>query len=400
MSFQRIITNPSLTVVILEGFFARLGFGVITFALPFYALQLGMSYAEIGVLAALRLVAAIAFKPIMGAAADRFGKKRVYVWSIAGRAIVGVGLAFASTPAALYAVRILHGVTTAARDPVSAFLIAEHGDEKRMATAFGWYSTAREVGAALGFLIAGLLLTWTQDHYPTVFLFAVVTSVVALVLVAWLVRDSRSNADDVNTKVENNTDTSDSRTRWWDYAALGVMMALTGSMLTNLFPIIATEFAHLSKAETSVIYSLATLVIVFSAPVFGWLADHFSKGLVLSFRSVANAGSSIIYALFPSFGGFVAARLIDETGKAAFRPAWGALIADAARSTESHRRGKKIAYLDTAQSVGEALGPVLGGALWQWLNIYWLFGVRFALALVTEVFAVWVLRRRNADTHT
>ena len=391
---ERLTRNPSLTAVIAEGFIARLGFGVITFALPFFALSLGMSYTEVGVLAALRLVAAVIFKPLMGIAADRYGKKKVFLWSIAGRCVVGVLFVFATTPWALFLIRFLHGVTTAARDPVAAFLIAEHGAEKRMATAFGWYSTARELGAALGFLVAGLLLTWTNDHYPSVFLFAVATSIIAFVIVARYARETRTVADDTESKPNPDNDEGEAG-KWWDYACLGVLMALTGGMLTQLFPIIATEYAHLSKAETSVIFALSTLMIVFSAPIFGWLADTFSRTLVLSLRSLANAGSSVIYALFPGFAGFMTARLIDEAGKAAFRPAWGALIADTARKSEKQQRGKKIAYLDTAQSVGEALGPILGGLLWQHLGIMWLFAARFILAVIAEIFALWVMRRHR-----
>lgn len=395
MKPNALLSNPSLAVVILEGFFARLGFGVITFALPFYALSLGMSFTEIGVLASLRLVAAIALKPVMGVAADRFGKRTIYLWSIGGRAVVGVLFVFATTPWALFAIRLLHGVTTAARDPVSAFLIAEHGDEKRMASAFGWYSTAREVGAALGYVVAGGLLTWTSDNYAAAFLFAVGTSVVAFGFVAWLVRETRAGDSGDDASDDSTPAQRTESGAWWDYALLGILVALTGSMLTGLFPIIATEFAQLTKAETGVIFAASTLAIIFSAPIFGWLADHVSRALVLSLRSVLNAGSSVIYALAPGFAGFAVARLADEAGKAAFRPAWGALIADVSRAGARNKRGRKIAYLDTAQSVGEALGPVIGGALWQHVSIYALFGARFALAIVAEMVSIWVLRRRR-----
>src|SRR6266568_7844246 len=101
-------SNPTLSAVVAEGFLARLGFGVITFALPFYAYSLGMKLSEVGILASLRLVAAILVKPVMGYAADRFGKKRVYLWSIAGRTLVGMFFALATSPWELYAVRALH----------------------------------------------------------------------------------------------------------------------------------------------------------------------------------------------------------------------------------------------------------------------------------------------------
>jgi hypothetical protein len=48
--------QPTLVAVAAEGFLTRLGFSMIGFALPLYALSLGMGVAEIGLLYALRTV--------------------------------------------------------------------------------------------------------------------------------------------------------------------------------------------------------------------------------------------------------------------------------------------------------------------------------------------------------
>jgi len=387
--------NPSLSIVVLEGFFARLGFGVITFALPFYALALGMSFTEIGILAALRLVAAILFKPFMGWAADRFGKKTIYVWSIAGRVLVGVMLVFATQPWMLFAIRFFHGITTAARDPAAAILIAEHGNKDKMATAFAWYGTAREVGASVGFLVAGFMLTFTMDNYPATFAFAVFTSIIALFIVAAFVKENKVVNETEKTEKKQSADSAKEKTPWLEYALFGLMAALTGSMVTNLFPVIATEIGHISKAETSIIVTVSTLVIVFAGPWFGWLSDHVSRTLVLSLRAIANAVSSVLYIFAPTLAGISAARVCDDAGKAAFRPAWGSLMADISGTRDKRHRGKTIAYMDTAQSVGEALGPVIAGLLWDQAGIVWLFGVRLALSVATELYAVLVLKQHQ-----
>lgn len=382
--------NPSLTIVIIEGFFARLGFGVITFALPFFALSLGMSFAEIGLLAATRLIAAIIFKPIMGQAADRFGKKNVYAWSIAGRTLVGVLLIFATQPWMLFTIRIFHGVTTAARDPSSAFLIAEHGQQENIASAFAWYGTAREAGAAIGFLVAGFLLTYSGDNYPLTFSFSVLTSLIALFIVLVFVKENKVANE---KKQSNNNSVSDNsgKIKWIEIATFGLFAAFTGSMVTNLFPVIATEVGQLSKAETSVIVSISTLVIIFAGPWFGWLSDHVSRKLVLSIRACVNALSSILYIVSPNFLGICAARISDDAGKAAFRPAWGSLMAEISHA-KKEQRGKTIANMDTAQSIGEALGPVVAGILWDNAGIVWLFLVRILFSILTEFYAILILK--------
>lgn len=388
MLIRCIKANPSLSAVIAEGFFARLGFGIITFALPFYALALGMSYTEVGVLTALRLVSAIVFKPMMGQLADRIGKKRIYAISIFGRAIVSILFAFATAPWMLFALRFLHGITSAARDPASAVLIAEYGHENKLASVFSWYNAAKESGAALGYLAAGFLLTFSGDNYTFVFLFSVAPSILALFAVLLWVKEPPAIPEPQTESQQSN-----GRMMLFEFALLGLMMTMTASMLNNLFPILATEFAQMSKAEASVVFTVSTVLIVVLNPVFGWLADNFSRSLVLSIRSIVNTLASICYAFFPGFFGFLIGRMLDDSGKAAFRPAWGAMIAELSGKKGSRKRGRIIAYLDTAQTIGEATGPLIAGLVWDHLNVFWLFGIRIALSIIAELYLLWLLHK-------
>jgi len=148
--------NPTVAAVSAEGFLTRLGFSMVSFALPLYALSLGMGIAEVGLLYALRTATVIVVKPVMGWAADRFGRKRTLVAAVALRCLIGLLFAFAGRPWHLYALRILHGTMTAARDPSATALIAEHGDKRKMASAFAWNTTARELGRSFGYGVAGV----------------------------------------------------------------------------------------------------------------------------------------------------------------------------------------------------------------------------------------------------
>lgn len=103
----------------------------------------------------------------------------------------------------------------------------------------------------------------------------------------------------------------------------------------------------------------------------------------------ANALASAVYVLVPTFGGLMAGRLVDDAGKAAFRPTWGALVASEARKAGS-RKGRLAAGLDAALSFGEALGPLLAAVIWDLWGFVAFFAVRAGLGVATEV----VLGRR------
>jgi MFS family permease len=388
--------NPTVAAVSAEGFLTRLGFSMVSFALPLYALSLGMGIGEVGLLYALRTATTILVKPVMGWAADRFGRKRTLVAAVALRCLIGLLFAFASRPWHLYALRILHGTMSAARDPSATALIAEHGDKRKMASAFAWNTTARELGRSFGYGVAGLLLQATGS-YRLIFLAAFFTSCAALVTVIRYVRESReSEARPVAPSPEapRRPESTIRRRGLLAYATFGLMVAGSAEMMRGLFPVIAIQYAHLTEGEAGLAASASSVVILVAGPLFGWLSDSVSRKLALGARSFANTFSSLMYIFFPSFGGFVAARMLDDTGKAAFRPTWGAILAEVSE-VDPARRASTMSFIDTASTVGEALGPLGAGLLITGFGIPVMLGVRAALAIVTEIQAVRMFKKER-----
>ena len=146
---RSVFSNSALLAIVAEGFLSRLSFGLISFALPLYAYRLGMKLSEIGILSSINLVVAMAFKPLMGAMADRFGLKRSFTAATGLRSAVSLALAFVSSPWQLLVFRSAYGVSQSVRDPALNALLAEHGGKKMVASSFGWYSTAKSVGGSL-----------------------------------------------------------------------------------------------------------------------------------------------------------------------------------------------------------------------------------------------------------
>src|SRR2546430_11595559 len=89
--------SSSLIAIVAEGLFSRLSFGLISFSLPLYARHLGLSLTEVGILAAMNSAVAVALKPLLGWAADRFGLKRTYLAAISLRSLVSLLLDRKST---------------------------------------------------------------------------------------------------------------------------------------------------------------------------------------------------------------------------------------------------------------------------------------------------------------
>ena len=390
--------NLPLLAIIAEGLFSRLSFGVIGFALPLYARHLGLSFAQIGILVSLNSAVALCCKPLLGWVGDRFGLKRTFVSSIAMRSLVSLLLAFAAGPWALYAIRSLYGLSMSLRDPSANGLIAEHGGKKSVASAFAWYQTARQVANSISKALAGVLLAMTASDYAVVFYVAFALSLLPIILVALLVHepplhDPISDADTIALPAEAQQPRR--KVSVLPFVGFGFLVAGTAEMLSGLFPVIATEYAHLTKAQAGLIYTISTMIAVVSGPIFGWLSDHVSRKLTLLVRSVANTLSSALYLIWPTYAGVGVARSIDDMGKAAFRPAWGALMAQIS-GTDRRNRARTMSWLSMGEDAGGVAAPVLAGFLWNTWGIAALMSARIVLAIVTEAYALLIERHQYA----
>ena len=119
--------------------------------------------------------------------------------------------------------------------------------------------------------------------------------------------------------------------------------------------------------------SLATAFLVsymLTAPLFGWLADRFSRWKLMGAAVIAWSLASGASGLASSFGILFITRLAVGIGEAAYGPAAPTVIADLFPVS---RRGSVLAWFYMAIPVGSALGYVLGGMVAQHWHWRWAF---------------------------
>ena len=380
--------------VVAESFVNRLGFGIVTFALPLYALELGMGISEVGLLVAAKALLQPAVKPFVGMAIDRWGTRTAYLGAVTFRLLASIVLLLAATPAALYGVRLLQGMASAAQDPVSITALAK-GRTDRVGRRFSVLYAARDIAKVGAGLVAGLLLAATGS-FTTVWALVTALAAIPLVLVWFFVREiPEQPASSAALEPSPNPDETGrilASPGLRTIAVLGLFGGLTANMTHAMFQVYAATVAGLSNAEIGFIYSISVAALLLVGPLAGWLGDRRGHGILASARGVANAASSLVYLLLPSFGGMLAGRLVDDAGKAAFRPTWGALVARA--STGAGRRGgRTAANLDAWLSLGEALGPLVAALLWDTAGFVWFLVTRAVLGVALELILGRRLRR-------
>src|SRR3712207_5284890 len=153
-----------MATVIAEGFLGRLTFGMVSFALPLYALHLGLSLSEIGILISIRTVIGLGLKPVAGWASDRVGVRAVYLAGTFARVLAAATLFFADSLLTLTLVRFFQAASAAGRDVASLGAIARDADN-RVGTIYSWYATAKHVGGVAGAGVAGLVSFASGDGF-------------------------------------------------------------------------------------------------------------------------------------------------------------------------------------------------------------------------------------------
>lgn len=407
----RLSVPPSLLALLAEGFSTRLSSGVIGFALPLFAYRkLGLTLAETGVLLAMNQAAEQLFKPLMGWLADRIGLKRALTLAIIGRSVAALAYALSGSAWQIYSARFFHGVSESLREPSVNALIAENAKAKSVASTFAWYNTAKQTASAAGKTASGFLLALLADNYPAVFLAAFGLSILPIIVVARYVREPKieSAIGDIGHigVIGESKDSSiapispisppptQKSASIFSFAVLGFLISCTAQMIANLFPVLATEYAHLTEAQTGLIYAVTIAVVIVAGPAFGWFSDNVSRKLALAVRGLANTISSALFFFFPTFPGLAAGSVIDAAGKAAFRPAWGSLMARVS-GFDRKRRAQVIGHLSMGEGLGEMLGPILGGFLWHTWGLGVMLAVRVALAVIGEIYAVMIARNEK-----
>ncbi|WHT19080.1 DHA2 family efflux MFS transporter permease subunit [Crossiella sp. CA-258035] len=125
-----------------------------------------------------------------GALADAVGRKRILLLGLLAFGIASALCAFAASPGELVLFRAVKGIGAAAVPATSLAILTTVFPAEERARAIGIFSGVSGLGVALGPVVGGLLL----EHFwwGSVFLVNVPVVLAGLVLVGWLVPESRS----------------------------------------------------------------------------------------------------------------------------------------------------------------------------------------------------------------
>ena len=343
-------------------FTAMLGLGVISPIMPIYANSLGATFAEIGLLSSAWSISRLVFTPLIGRIADVTSKKRIIAAGLVMYMIVSILYTIAWDFTSLLAMRFLHGLGSALATPVAMAYAAEITPKGKEGRYMGMMNLAMFGGMGCGPLIGGYLTDLFSLHTPF-YLMGGLTALSLLLNLLFLPNDRSGQA--VSRKPRSSFRKIVSNRALgavFIYRAIGAVGHGTMFGFLSIFISGSPELGALGLplSISGLILSLGQLTSAVMQRPFGDLADRYNKILLIILGGSISATG---YLLLPSTSNswdVGAANMLFSLGGALSMPALTAIVAAEGKELGI---GTTMSVLETANSGGMILGPLISGLI-------------------------------------
>ncbi|MCX7624118.1 MAG: MFS transporter [Thermomicrobium sp.] len=331
-----------------------------------YASTLGASPAFVGAIVAAYSVANLAGNLVAGIALDRIGRFPLLVAGTFGTAAVVTTYAVVSSPTALFALRLLHGLVVAALAPGSFALSGDSVPAEERARAMGINGAIIAFAAIVAPAFAGIV----QERYgfATVFLADALLLAVTGVVVALSVRSVRVAEANVRATSGLAPTWSIVRRLADPYVAVLAFTVALGAFVTALPERLqALGIAPSVRGAAFSTYGIVAALVMVS-PLVGRVARR-------DWARAVTLGLAMIAVGLAVTGADASARGIERLtlgGAGLFGLGFGflfpALTAEVARRAGRGERGRAFGWFYALYSLGVVAGSLLAGTIGEFFG--------------------------------
>jgi DHA1 family tetracycline resistance protein-like MFS transporter len=352
------MTRP-LLIIFLTIFVNLIGFGIIVPLLPFYAETFGASPIVIGLLFAVFSLCQLISAPALGDLSDRYGRRPVLVFSLAGTVVSFVMLALAHSVVMLFLARIVDGLSGGNISTARAY-VADSTEPKDRARAYGLIGAAFGLGFIMGPALSGMLarVSYTAPIWVAAALTLVATAMAWLWLPETVHRAQAGTGNPLSYLPELLRRPVMRRVLTIDF-----IYWFSFAIFQTTFSLFAARRFGFDASRTGYLFAgfgLLGAVIQggFIRPIVRRAGDKstFIAGIIFSCLGLVGA------ALAHSVGLFVLALVPLAIGMGFGHPTVSSLISRAGRGDE---QGRVQGAASAVESLGRTLGPVWGSASLQ-----------------------------------
>ncbi len=354
--------------------------GILTLGIPVYGPQnLGLDEVQVGMLFSIYALMTLLMRPIVGPAMDRYGRRRFFLAGLTLQIFANLFLAIGSSYDWLFWGRLIQGISAGLLWLSAYAITADLAAKRRAGNLFGAVEEMLARGGLYGAIIGApvlLITNFASWAWTTMFLIYAGLCAFGLWIALRRVPETWQKPDQAPVALTPVIQRSKIRQfvnavpqQLWLLAAIVVF---TSTAKSGLEPVLI-QFVLKTVTENAALIALAYLpsaiVFAFLQSRLGKLSDRVGRrppvaaGLFISGLSsalVPNLTFLMTYigrlVLLPLSGFWTA----EAIGFSAATPAEQALVADL---SDAKTRGRSFGVYTTALSVGQVIGPTLGGFL-------------------------------------
>jgi MFS transporter, DHA1 family, tetracycline resistance protein len=437
LDFKRIL--PIFVIVLVD----LLGLTIIIPLLPLYAVSFGADPFMIGVIGAVYPTMQLIAGPMLGSLSDRYGRKPVLLFSQVGTFIGFLVLGFANALPLLILSRVIDGLS-GANIVVAQAAITDLTTAKTRTQGLGLIGAAFGLGFTLGPALAGIALAVSHNNYQVPAFMAAGFSFLSIMLtMVWFKESHPLEVRQPSAATETQVKSS-----WLNKFIGAFRNPLVGLLLLlmfvqqlvfggfeNLLPLFNLNRLGLNASGNTVlfVYVGVILVIVQGYAIGRWSRRFGERRLI--YTGALLLGIGILLTAFtpqqpvPWYSrttmidelsrdttqtSQVSVELPDDTNKGTVGLIWilvamlpisiGASILSPSLNSLITRRvsplevGAILGISASMVSLANAITPVIGGALFQWLGSSAPFAIGGIIMLLLLVAAVLVINEAPEDS--
>jgi len=344
-----------------------LGFGVIVPLIPYIGSRFDASAALITAILGTHALCQLIAAPIWGRLSDRYGRRPILMFSLAGACVSYAMLGFAPNIEWVLGSRVLGGFMAGNISAAMAYA-SDISTPQDRAKSLGTIGAAIGIGFMLGPAIGGILAgeNLATASFVRPALVAMVLSLFAIGLVALYLPESHTaehRAHAAHAAGTHRTPLALLRSlpglRYVTLAALCI--AIAQAIFESIFALWAlARFGYGPRTVGLLMFGLAIVPVVMQGGLVRVLVPRFGEHRLAVAGVTAFVTGMLIAAMAPGIGVALVGLAICGAGSGAFNPSGSAL---ASKEASGANRGSVMGTYQTSSSLGRVIGPFVSGAV-------------------------------------
>ncbi|TKJ33573.1 MFS transporter [bacterium (candidate division B38) B3_B38] len=373
-------------VLFMAVFVSMIGIGLIIPLLPIYAESLGARGVWLGVIFSGFSISRAFFMPLIGRWSDRKGRRIFIALGLFLYAVISLGFIVARNVGELTAVRLIQGFAAAMTVPVAMAYIGELSPKEREGYYMGSFNIALYAGFGFGPFMGGILEQYFSINANFYAMGGL--SFLSFLLVIFFLPELHLYKRKESVRP----------TLYRDILRSNTMKGLTTFRIANSFgrgvnacfiPILAHNYLRLTSTQIGLLVSANLLLTAFLQGSFGWLADRVSRKKLVILGSLIASFALFMVPLAGSFSILLIINSIMGVAGAIALPSATALTVTEGRN---FGMGSTMGIFNMAMSIGLAGGPMVGGVIYDYLNIPAVYCFAGLFGLIGTAFFIWFVR--------